>query len=129
MIIIVGLILLVVFTVRIRSVLRATGVTRWARAAVTLFLATCTLYAWGLFHVLGGGLRRDKTCEFFEGAGYVPGEARESFLPLSSTCNAHHDMVPGYVNPGLAVLCAATLAAVAAAVTLAVRGPRPPGSR
>ncbi|WP_236240794.1 hypothetical protein [Streptomyces sp. CC228A] len=88
----------------------------WVGLAVVLLLGTVVLYLWGLLHLFT--LDTAETCALYHHQPYdwEAVRAGQSLLPLSAPCNASYDMVPGYVNPGLAAGVAGTAGAVAMAV-------------
>ncbi|MER5933971.1 hypothetical protein [Streptomyces sp. NPDC002054] len=109
----------------VATVKRAAGGDRWARWTLLLSVLTSGLYLWGLTHLLVLDVR--EMCELTLHTHFDPDEHMETLLPLSMTCNADDDLVPGYVNPVLAVLATGTLAAGLGTVTRAVRTQRHPG--
>ncbi|MFJ3516981.1 hypothetical protein [Streptomyces sp. NPDC090131] len=110
----------------VATVRRAARGDRWARWTLLLAVLTCGLYLWGLTHLLVLDVR--ELCELTLHTHFDPAEHMETLLPLSKTCNADDDLVPGYLNPALAVLATGTLAAGLGTVTRAVRQ-RHPGRR
>lgn len=111
----------------VATVRRAASGDRWARWTLLLSVLTCGLYLWGLTHLLVLDVR--EMCELTLHTRFDPDEHMETLLPLSKTCNADNDLVPGYVNPVLAVLTSATLAAGLGTVTRAVHAQLHPGRR
>ncbi|MEU7280975.1 hypothetical protein AB0A69_19650 [Streptomyces sp. NPDC045431] len=107
-------------------VVRATAGHPWARAAVLLALGTGLLYLWGLAGLFT--FDRQEFCTLSRGQEFAPDETGpDSLLPLSAKCNASYDLVPGYVNPGLAVGAVGTVACVVLAVRQKVRQGRVTG--
>jgi hypothetical protein len=79
------------------------------------------------------GLEVSETCELFEGqdfdADYWAAHQRDWPLPpYSAPCNAAYDMVPGWVNPAIAVTAAACAVSTAGFVA-AGGGRRVPAER
>ncbi|MFJ3723918.1 hypothetical protein ACIPYQ_15275 [Streptomyces sp. NPDC090045] len=108
----------------VTAVRRAARGDRWALWTLLLAVLTGVHYLVGLTHLLVLDIR--EMCELTLHTRFDPDEHVETLLPLSNTCNADDDLVPAYVNPALAVLAAATLAAGTATVTRAVRARRIP---
>ncbi|XVS66520.1 hypothetical protein ACQPYE_10805 [Actinosynnema sp. CA-299493] len=93
---------------------------RWAVAASCAPLAAFLVYAWGAIHLYTPDIR--ETCDLEHG-GWDRAYGRVTYLPLSRRCNAVQDMVPGCVNPTVAVLLVAT-ALFAGLAVAARRNPR-----
>lgn len=99
---------------------------RCASAALAGGLLTLALCAFGVLQAFAG-LDVEETCtlvqhqEFDE--GYWAAHVRSSLLPPYRTpCNAGYDMVPGWVNPAIAV--SAACCALSVAVLLVLLGAR-----
>ncbi|MER5777709.1 hypothetical protein ABT144_26135 [Streptomyces sp. NPDC002039] len=105
----------------VAAVRRAARGDRWMRWTLLLAVLTGTQYLVGLTHLLV--LDMGEACELTLHTRFDPEDHVETLLPLSKTCNADVDLVPGYVNPALAVLASATLVAAAGTATRAVRLP------
>ncbi|MFJ8647109.1 hypothetical protein ACIRNI_13420 [Streptomyces sp. NPDC093546] len=96
-------------------VVRITSGNRWARAAVFLALGTGLLFLWGLGSMFV--LDVEEACTLSRGQEYAPEETgAQTLLPMSYKCNASYDLVPGYVNPGLAVGAVSTVVCAVLAV-------------
>src|SRR4051794_10039394 len=93
----------------------------WIEAAAYALLAAFLLYVWGAEHMFAWDIR--ETCELNHNQHVDPAYAYsgDHFWPLSQKCNAMFDMVPAYVNPGVAVLTLASPVCLAIAL---VRGRR-----
>jgi hypothetical protein len=99
---------------------------RWWRAALASGLLTLALCAFGMTQAFTG-LEVGETCTLFEEQVFDPeywaAHRQDSPLPpYSSPCNAEYDMVPGWVNPAIAVTAA--LCAMSPAGLVVVRGAR-----
>ncbi|MGI5447344.1 hypothetical protein ACQEVM_16475 [Streptomyces sp. CA-243310] len=105
----------------VAAVRRAARGDRWMRWTLLLAVSTGLQYLMGLTHLLV--LDMGEMCELTLHTRFDPDHHVETLLPLSKTCNADVDLVPGYVNPVLAVLASATLVAAAGTATRAVRLP------
>jgi hypothetical protein len=88
----------------------------WIEAAGYTLLAAVLLYAWGVEHIFSWDLK--ETCGLRYGEPVDPAYAYtgDHFWPLSQRCNATFDLVPAYVNPGVAVLTAASPVCLAVAL-------------
>ncbi|MEV0118301.1 hypothetical protein AB0H77_34515 [Streptomyces sp. NPDC050844] len=124
--------LLVVTAVRrgVRALRSGRGRGAWpmlalATAPVSL-LGLLVSYCVGAF---SGALRVDKSCRVRQepyDAAYRAQHAAETdrWFPLHNKCNAHFDLVPGWVNPAVvifAVLLVASLCTVAVAAVVHLR--------
>ncbi|MGW6835251.1 hypothetical protein ACWGCI_17840 [Streptomyces sp. NPDC054949] len=105
----------------VAAVRRAARGDRWMLWTLLLAVLTGIQYLVGLSHLLV--LDMGEMCELTLHTRFDPDHHVETLLPLSKTCNADVDLVPGYVNPVLAVLASATLVAAAGTATRAVRLP------
>jgi hypothetical protein len=78
----------------------------FGHAAWTCFLGAASAWLSGFF---AGGLEWQKTCRYIRHQPYEDGYYQTHradyfrLFPLSTRCNAHYDLVPGWVNPTVVV--------------------------
>ncbi|MFE0171111.1 hypothetical protein ACFWZ2_02245 [Streptomyces sp. NPDC059002] len=91
----------------------------WVHVASALLFADVVVWLRGAF---AGGLDAEKTCRFADHTVYDrsyrerhPDESGRLF-PLHNKCNAHHDLVPAWVNPTVVALTLCILVALCGAL-------------
>lgn len=98
----------------------------WIQAATYALLAATAAYLWGAWHLFAWNI--SDVCSIRSGTAYDPVYDQVTLWPLSRRCNASFDLVPGYVNPAVAVLLAAAVLSVAAVTGVASANRRRPPS-
>ncbi|MGY1858101.1 hypothetical protein [Modestobacter sp. SYSU DS0290] len=101
--------------------LRSQAAVRWGWAALLAACVLLVLSVHGLFQAWSTDTARD--C-FRQGMTYSREyrlEHHATSFPFSNPCNAHQDLVPGYVNPGIAAAALTGLVSVGGVCASEVR--------
>ncbi|NJP71370.1 hypothetical protein [Streptomyces sp. C1-2] len=97
---------------------------RRAAAAAGFLLCALALYLWGASHMFATDI--EETCTLQHHQPLEPAYGHTSLVPLHRRCNAHFDLVPPYVNPGVVaylVACACCLGTAVRARLVEHRSP------
>ncbi|WP_329138450.1 hypothetical protein [Streptomyces sp. NBC_00670] len=97
---------------------------RWAAAAAGFLLCALALYLWGASHMFATDI--EETCTLQHHQPLDPAYGHTSLVPLHRECNAHFDLVPPYVNPGVLAYLVACVCCLGAAVRARFAGHRNP---